>query len=264
MVQFGDLLAALTVLALGGAWLWRHWSRPVPVEPLREAERERLARWLPIVATLTPTQRERHAAQVAQFLADKQFYGCNGLDVSPDMALAIAGTACLLTVRRQGPPYPALRSVLVYPDAFRVRDPEPDELGLVFDEGVELSGESWDGQRIIVSWADVEAALDGDPVNVVAHECAHQLDDEAPQAEGAPLLADYDEWSRIMQAEYDRLCEHGSPVIDDYGCESPAEFFAVCVESYLQRGAELAHHHPALYGLLCSHFQLNTAHLDEH
>ena len=134
----------------------------------------------------------------------------------------------------------------------------------VFDEGGELSGESWDGQRIIVSWADVEAALDGDPVNVVAHECAHQLDDEAPQAEGAPLLADYDEWSRIMQAEYDRLCEHGSPVIDDYGCESPAEFFAVCVESYLQRGAELAHHHPALYGLLCSHFQLNTAHLDEH
>ena len=133
------------------------------------------------------------------------------------------------------------------------------ELGLVDEAGRELSGESWDGQRIIVSWADVEAALDGAPDNAVVHECAHQLDDMAPQAEGAPPMADYRRWSAVMRAEFQALSRRPSPVIDDYGRSSPAEFFAVCVESYVQRGAELARHHPALYALLRDYFGIDTA-----
>lgn len=256
-----DWLPAALLFALPGLVLW--WlfrERPPPrVAPLDEATAEALARRLPAVAAMDSAQRARWRLQVAQFLADKDFYGCNGLSVSVEMALVIAGMACLLTVRDGAPPYPRLRSVLVYPEAFVVRDPEPDELGLVDEAGRELSGESWDGQRIIVSWADVEAALDGAPDNVVVHECAHQLDDEAPQAEGAPPMADYRHWAAVMRAEYEALQRDGSPVIDDYGTTSPAEFFAVCVESYVQRGAELARHHPALYALLRDYFGIDTA-----
>ncbi len=261
MLSAGELLGAALVLGLTVAGLWRLLV-PRTLPPPRPLDAQALAsldRQLPQRAWLSVEQRARHQRQVAQFLADKAFYGCNGLEVSDDMALAIAGMACLLTLRDDGPPYPELRSVLVYPDAFRVRDPEPDELGLVTDEGVELAGESWDGQRIIVSWADVEEALAGGELNVVAHECAHQLDDAAPHAEGAPPMADYRQWAAVMQAEFDALCEHGSPVIDDYACTSPAEFFAVCVESYLQRGAELARHHPALYAQLYRYFGIDTA-----
>ena len=53
-----------------------------------------------------------------------------------------------------------------------------------------------------------------------AHEFAHQLNDESPH-EGAPLLADYARWSKVMNAAYTELCEKGSEVLDDYGTEGP-------------------------------------------
>jgi Mlc titration factor MtfA (ptsG expression regulator) len=112
---------------------------------------------------------------------------------------------------------------------------------------------------VILSWEDVEAALEGDPVNVPAHEFAHQLDDENPGHEGAPLLADYTRWSKVMAAAYDTLCRKGSKVLDDYGTEGPSEFFAVATEAYFQSGAALRKHHRELYELLRDYYLLDTA-----
>src|SRR3546814_5388482 len=108
-----------------------------------------------------------------------------------------------------------MHSVLLYPDAFLVQHDEPDEFGLVNDDPVEQIGESWPGDRVVLSWADVLAALRGDAVNVVVHEFAHQLDDSNPHSEGAPPLADYTQWSTVMQHEYERLRRHRRPPVSD-------------------------------------------------
>lgn len=201
-------------------------------------------------------RRERLEAKTAQFLGHKDFYGCNGLELSQEMALLIAGFACLLSLRDAAPPFPRLRSVLVYPDAFLVHDTEPDELGLVNDQPEWRIGESWDAQRIIVSWPDIEEALAGGPDNVVVHECAHQLD---PEGCGTPDGVDARRWAAVMQPAYEALCERGSPIIDDYGAESPAEFFAVACECYVQRPAALQAAHPALFTALDRHFGIGPA-----
>lgn len=248
-------LLGLAGMALAWRWLGpgRLRARPPQLQAWQQAA---LAARLPQYSRLTEAQRQRLARKVAAFLADKAFYGCNGLEVTDGMALDIAGMACLLDLRDERPPFAALRAVLVYPDAFLVRDPHPDELGLVSDEPEMRIGESWDAQRVILSWADVEAALAGDDGNVVAHEFAHQLDDEAPGAEGAPLLTDYTRWAQVMQPAYEALCREGSPVLDDYACTSPAEFFAVATEAYLQRPTDLRRTHPHLYELLETYFEL--------
>lgn len=240
--------------ALGPALWWRAQHRPPP--QLLPEHAALLQRRLPQYPRLTALQRERLERQVARFLSHKRFYGCNGVDVTTEMAVLIAGLACLLTLRDERPPFPALRSVLVYPDAFLVRDPEPDELGLVSDEPEERIGESWDAQRIILSWPDVEAALAGDPVNVVAHECAHQLD---PEGSGTPAGVDPRQWAAVMQPAFEALARRGSPVIDDYGAESPAEFFAVITESYFQEPAALHRAHPQIYALLADYYGLALA-----
>src|SRR3546814_19041381 len=108
-----------------------------------------------------------------------------------------------------------MHSGRLYPDAFRVQQHGPDEFGLFNDDPVEQIGESWQGDRVVLSWADVLAALRGDAVNVVVHEFAHQLDDANPHSEGATPLADYTQWSTVMQHEYERLRRHRRPPVFD-------------------------------------------------
>lgn len=226
--------------------------KPAPFPP---AWRELLDARLPHCRTLTPELRARFEPRVQEFLDRKKFYGCNDLQLTEEMRVLIAGIACLLILRPDARVYPELRSVLLYPAAFWVRHQEPDEDGLVYDDEVLQLGESQDWGRVILSWEDVESALAGDEVNVAAHEFAHQLD----TGEGAPDLPAYSRWSKVMQAAYDELVERGSPVLDDYGTEGPAEFFAVATESYFQRGAALREHHPDLYALLHDYYLLDTA-----
>jgi Mlc titration factor MtfA (ptsG expression regulator) len=257
---YGTLLLALAGFGILG-WRQHRQQAQRRLQPLPAAQRALLAQRLPHYARLDPAQRERLHAQVQCFLAEKDFHGCNGLAVTAEMRVLIAGLACLLVLRPDARPFPRLKSVLVYPEAFWVHHPEPDELGLVSDEPVLQIGESWSDTRVVLSWADVEAALAGDETNVVAHEFAHQLDDE-DTAEGAPRLADYRRWSQVMRAAFDELRAQGSPVLDDYGAEGPGEFFAVATESYFQRGAELRAHHPELYALLRDYYQIDTAPID--
>jgi Mlc titration factor MtfA (ptsG expression regulator) len=229
-----------------------------PPAPLSESRRATLAARLPHWDKLTPELRARFEPRVAEFLDRKKFYGCNDLAVTEEMRVLVAGMACLLILRPDARVYPNLRSVLLYPTAFWVRHEEPDEVGVVYEDEVLQVGESQDWGRVVLSWEDVEAALDGDPVNVPAHEFAHQLNDESPH-EGAPLLADYTRWSKVMGAAYEELCDRGSPVLDDYGTEGPAEFFSVATEAYFQSGRALKRNHRELYELLRDYYLLETA-----
>lgn len=209
-----------------------------------------------IQSRLSAEQQSRHRTAVARFLNEKRFYGCNGLEVTDAMRQSVAEMACLLVLRENAAVFPRLRSVLLYPAAFLVPQSEPDELGLVSDQPIEQIGESWEDDRVVLSWADVEAALAGDAVNVVVHEFAHQLD----IGQGFPLGADPASWAPVMQKEFERLRRHRRPpVLDPYGAEGPEEFFAVATEAYFQRGAELQQHHPELYQRLNEFYGLNTA-----
>lgn len=242
--------------------LLRRISRALGLEaqpqPLPVAWREGLRR-IPQAAALSDAQWPGYEQRVERFLSEKGFVGCNGLEVTDEVRTSIAGLACLLVLRPGSKLYPELRKVLVYPDAFLVPQEEPDEFGLVDDEPQERVGESWGGDRVILSWADVQAALQGDEVNVVAHEFAHQLDDQTPDIAGAPALRDYARWQEVMRREYERLRRHRRPpVLDAYGAESPEEFFGVVTEAYFQRGAELQKHHPELYALLRDYYGIET------
>lgn len=247
------------VIAGGALWWWRRGPRVVAAAPPADWP-QRLGELVPQARWVPPALQARYLEQASRFLAEKRFIGCEGLAVTDDMRIAVAGLAALLILREDAEVFPALRSVLLYPDAFLVHHDEPDELGLVNDGPVEQVGESWQGDRVVLSWADVQAALDGDAVNVVAHEFAHQLDDETPDIDGAPHLVDYTRWSEVMQREYARLQRHRRPpVLDPYGAESPAEFFGVVSEAFFQRPVELQRHHAELYALLRDYYRLDPA-----
>ena len=153
--------------------------------------------------------RVRFEGLVRTFLAEKEFVGCNGLAITDEIRVTIAAHACLLLLGRPGRIYDELRSILVYPSTFWVNDEVEDEAGIVTPRRRELSGESWDSHRIILSWEDIaeSGAMPADGYNVVLHEFAHYL-----EAEGLGLASGQSgarrtmsSWLAELRAEYARI-----------------------------------------------------------
>lgn len=213
-------------------------------------------------------------------LREKHFEGCGGLVLTDEHRVLIAIQAALLMLGRKEPEYfPGLRSILVYPAAFVGRGRAAGPGGLVTESRGLRLGESWHtpnwtsggGGPVVLSWADVVAgaADDCDGHNVVLHELAHQLDGESQVMEGIPLLAtrgEVEKWREVLMREMHRAVmihnagargaglAGGPGVVNPYGFQSPAEFFACAVEAFYERPAALAAVHPELHELFVRFF----------
>jgi MtfA peptidase len=235
--------------------------RPFP--PLWQATIENN---LPIYLRLTPDERRRLQGHIQVFLVEKQFIGCQGLQVTAEIKLIIAAFACLLLLNERDEYFPKLRSILIYPSTYVVKETVAAGDYFLQEKQVAKLGESWSRDQLILSWAQVQQDIHNwnDGRNVVLHEFAHQLDQEDGKAEGVPILpkkSDYAIWAQVMTAEYQRLCddvENGlHSVMDSYGATHPAEFFAVATETFFEKPQELLQQHQALYELLQRYYQLD-------
>lgn len=215
---------------------------------------------------LSAEQRRRLQGHVQVFLAEKQFIGCNGLQITEEIRVVIAAIACLLLLNEQGNYFPKLRSILVYPSAYWVTETVANGDFVVEERRVARLGESWTTDQVVLAWEQIkhDTANWQDGHNVVLHEFAHQLDQAEGRATGVPVLskaADYRLWAQVMTQEYQQLCQDvqqgAKTVIDRYGATNPAEFFAVVTETFFEKPRLLLKRHPALYQLLLQFYQLN-------
>lgn len=266
------IIAGLTLLLIAwiaGEPLLVEWRRNrVRSRPFPAAWRRIIRRRVPFFRNLPPDLQMRLKKHIQVFLAEKPFIGCSGIEITDEMRVTIAAQACLLILERRAHFYPQLRQILVYPDAFVVDRLQPEPSGVVQERRHALSGESWSQGQVILSWTDVleGAAIVDDGHNVVMHEFAHQLDQEAGHANGAPLLGRrerYARWSRVLSAEYEALSQRAlaqePSLINPYGATNAAEFFAVVTEVFFEQPQRLAAEHPALYAELAGFYRLDPA-----
>jgi hypothetical protein len=200
------------------------------------------------------------------FLDTKEFTGAHGLQVTDDMAVAIAAQACLPVLSLGLQSYSTFVGIVVHPGAARVRRSEVDEDGVVHEWDDELSGEAVPGGPVMLSWRDVRAAgaRASAAYNVVIHEFAHVLDMADGVADGVPMLPPdipRTEWVDTLSREYGHLCERvqrGEPTaLDPYGATSIDEFFAVASEGFFVHPQGLRDEHPALHELLRCYYRLD-------
>lgn len=227
---------------------------------------------LPIYPCLSPSERIRLQGHIQVFLAEKQFIGCKGLQVTEEMKLVIAATACLLLLNERGKYFPRLRSILIYPSTYLVNETTYSGNYVVEERRVARLGESWTSDQVVLAWEQVKRDTWNwrDGHNVVIHEFAHQLDQEDGFAQGGPILqrdSDYPIWAEVMTKEYQQLCldvERGvKTVIDSYGATNPAEFFAVATETFFEKPHQLLRKHPALYEQLQRYYRLDPMQWNE-
>ena len=203
------------------------------------------------------------------FLAEKNFEGCGGLEMTEEMKITISAQACILMLNRKPNFYRNLYSILVYPSSYFAKDIHHLSFGTyVISESFRM-GESWKTGIIVLAWDHVQrGALDmDDGHNVVFHEFAHQLDEEDERhADGVPVLrrpSSYVTWARVFSREFKKLrrniSKNDATVIDEYGATNPAEFFAVATESFFEKPEQLKEKHSALYESLKDYYNLDPA-----
>jgi len=188
---------------------------------------------------------------VLVFLAEKEFSGAHGIDVTDGMRVAIAAQACLLVLEMGLDWYAGWTGIVVYPGDFRVRRTEMDEHGVVHEWQDDLAGEAMPGGPVVISW---DAAAHDPHINVVIHEFAHKLDMINGEADGLPPLhagMDRKAWVAAFDEAYEGLrdaVDRGKDTwLDPYAAEHPSEFFAVVSEAFFEWPAETRRRYPLVY-----------------
>jgi len=251
------------------ASLWQHWSRwrrtrtlerrPIP-DGLWQATLDRF----PFLVHRSADDVGRLRELATLFLTRKEFSGAAGLQVTDEMAVAIAAQACVPILHLGLDCYDGFIGIVVHPDVVMARRETVDEAGVVHRYTEELSGEAMEGGPLMLSWRDV---ADGGAsatwgYNVVIHEFVHVLDMHAGRV-GMPSRGLDADWSRRLAAEYDRFTERvdagEETLVDPYGAEAIEEFFAVSAEVFFVAPRELRAEEPTLYDLLAAFFRQHPA-----
>ncbi len=186
--------------------------------------------------------------------------------MNDEARLIVASQACILLLHRKTGFYPALSSIIIYPDEYLARFREVDDNGVVTEWSDRLSGESWQLGSIVISWQDVQlrTAEPREAYNVVLHEFAHQLDAEDGLTAEMTSRRALSDRLRRGHLRMRRDTAHGrATVLDPYGEENLAEFFAVAVESFFERPAALLNWDKELYAELARYFRQNPDQWDK-
>lgn len=215
---------------------------------------------------LNDQQQDRLSGLVQIFVAEKIFEGCDGLKITDEIRVTIAAAACILLLGFEDAYcFDRARTILVFPVPTAQRDMRRAD-GSV-SEFQWLSGMVQHHGPVALSWRDVlhDCRNDHRLNNVVIHEFAHFVDGLDGAMEGLPPFPDIDQqerWKQVSKREIRLLKErvqNGRPtVLDPYGLENPAEFFAVTTESFYCDGRRLHDEHRELYELLAVLYRIET------
>ncbi|NWK57375.1 zinc-dependent peptidase [Verrucomicrobiaceae bacterium N1E253] len=257
-IVLGPVVAIAGVVS-GRAALRRSRRRAWMAMRLDEDARRQVAEDFPLFARLPDMVRDELEGLMHVFMEEKNFEACGGLEeVSGHMQRVIAAQACLLLVNRKHDFYRNLRSILLYPSAYKAR-------GEHGDEDVRL-GESWHSGSVVLAWDSVVSGgrNEEDGHHVTLHEFAHQLDQVDGAADGVPELSTvgcYREWASVFSSAFERFqtkLEKGKrTVIDPYGATNPAEFFAVLTETFYEKPRQLKEHYPKVYDQLRRYYRVD-------
>ncbi|WP_295999032.1 zinc-dependent peptidase [Rugamonas sp.] len=257
----------LTALAIALPLYYPRWSlRRALKRPLPPASVLVLQRNIPVYRRMSAELQQQLQQLVLQFLHQKKFVGCAGLVVDDEMAVTIAGQACMLLLNRYTKVYPSLHTILLYPSAFVAQRPEVGAGGVLTPRRQTMLGESWSDGRVVLSWDDVQRGAEdwSDGHNVVLHEFAHQLDSESGASNGAPYLgntASYRSWATVLSRDFASLrfsaIHRQQSVMDHYGATNPAEFFAVATETFFEKPYQMAEFHAELYAEFQKYYRVD-------
>jgi len=253
------------------SWLANRRRKKLLQEPFPQAWEDIIQRNVAHYCMLDDIERSHLRALVQVFIAEKDWEGCGGMELTDDIRVTISAQACLLLLGLPHNYYQNVETIIVYPSTVV---PPQRKIGFFetalapVEDSHPIIGQAFQKGPVIIIW---DAALHGGRHpelghNVVYHEFAHKLDMLDGAADGTPLLrdrAEYRDWVQTCSREYLRLkhdAEQGKKsFLNAYGATSEAEFFAVATEQFFDQPSLMIKNSPDLYRVLKEYYLQDPA-----
>jgi MtfA peptidase len=237
-----EIFAATFDFFLGDKFHWFFIRKPLDERYLKIIKEN-----FPYHQALPNEKKVLFERKVQYFINSKAFMPGHDIDqVTDEMIALISATAVQITFG-----YP--RVYLVHFDRIYV-------FGDVYQSnatGQFHQGEVHTGGYIALSWKSFVFGLmdQKDGRNLGLHEMAHALRVEDSIRNKEYNFLDYDSLVQFTgegRKEMEKIAAGSASFFRAYGASSDQEFFAVAVENFFERPAELRDHNPTLYRLLSS------------
>jgi len=217
------------------AWYRRAHRKRLLGEPFPDQWEGVLTRNVAHYSLLTEQQRDRLRNDLRILVTEKNWEGCDGLEMTEEIKVTIAAEAALMLLGLEHDYFSQVLSVVVFPSEFEMlREESYDEkekyvaAGLAFYRG-----------PVLLAWDQVveEARDPSTGRNLVIHEFAHQLDFLDGLVNGVPVLRDRQQtaqWTQVMTEEFTRLCRDlrrgRETFLGEHAGSNATEFFAAVSE----------------------------------
>jgi len=217
---------------------------------------EPIAARLPAHLELEAPQRRRLKRQIKRFITHKQWIGCAGLEITPEIQLGVAAPACLLQLGGfEALPYRKVRYIHVYPSEFtashrwRAGEAPPSQRRARWRGA---------GRYVPLAWNQRTQCITD--FNDGQNPALWELQSLTQQRRnGDPLLRSagaFGTWA-LMLARHQRLDKHPifgrSALLTQYGVDRAAVLFAAAVEGLFSGTDSFAHEHPELFSAAANH-----------
>jgi Mlc titration factor MtfA (ptsG expression regulator) len=239
------------------AWLKKNRRRKIVGAPFPEHLRQNLTDELAHYPRLETAEQRQLEGIIQILMAEKDWVGCGGLELTERIKALIAAQAGTLLLGLEHDYYRNISTVLIYPSGYAIEGAGPMDILAPADRAV--LGHAQLRGPVVLSWQHAQAggrdADDGK--NLVYHEFAHKLDMLDGVVDGTPIMADQRalaEWVQVMTKAYESLQRDAKKgrrsVLDHYGATDVGEFFACATEAFFERACKMNAQAPALYGVL--------------
>ena len=253
------------------AWLKARKRKEIVKQEFPEAWRAILHEMVSHYKYLNDKDQDHLEKLIQVFIAEKNYEGCNGLEITDTIRVTIAANACMLLLGLSHDLYKNLDSILVYPSTVVI----PESRVSMFSQSpsvtrneVAILGQAFMRGPVILIWDAVKRGAKHPERghNVVYHEFAHIIDMYDGKADGTPILSSrdqYKKWAKICTKEFFLLQERSKKgkktFLDKYGATNEPEFFAVATEYFFDKPVKMKKKHPSLYTLLQGFYNQDPA-----
>jgi MtfA peptidase len=211
---------------------------------------------------LSTVEKNKLKAITRIIISEKHWEVHDGLVMSDEIKVTIAGTAALLLLGVNDFYFENVNTIIVFPVPIRRETQD----GLVVGRESRHAGEAWQNGQVVLSWQDVvsDSRNPFDGRNLVIHEFAHCLDGLDGEMGGSLTFGDSAttrRWHQVCESEFEALVlaaeRRQKTLLDYYGATNQAEFFAVASETFFEKPRQLKEEHTELFELLVRYYRLD-------